>query len=179
MGFPHKNRLSLREEKVKSRLLDVVRMNTEDRPILLIEDAEDDVFLMKTAFRKVGISNPVQVAHDGEEAMEYLSGEGTFRDRARHPLPCLVLLDLKMPRKGGFEVLAWLKRMPDLRGVVVVVLTSSENTDDVEEAYRLGANSFLVKPFAFENTLTMAELIQRCWLMHARLPRVRERPSRA
>jgi CheY-like chemotaxis protein len=140
----------------------------DDRLILLVEDREDDILLIQKAFAKAGISNPVHVVRDGEEAITYLSGEG--------PLPWLVLLDLKMPRKDGFEVLKWIRNVSGLRSVVVVVLTSSERVQDVNEAYQLGANSFLIKPLEFANTVGLAELLQRYWLMHNLFPRTTALP---
>ena len=144
-------------------------MTIDDRLILLVEDREDDILLIQKAFAKAGISNPVHVVRDGEEAITYLSGEG--------PLPWLVLLDLKMPRKDGFEVLKWIRNVSGLRSVVVVVLTSSESVQDVNEAYQLGANSFLVKPLDFENAVQMGELIRRYWIGFNRFPDS-ERPPR-
>jgi len=139
-------------------------------PILLVEDREDDVLLIKRAFEKAGIPQPVNVVRDGEEAKEYLAGQGRFSNRAEHPLPWLVLLDLKMPKVDGFQVLTWLRGVPELRAMIVVVLTSSEAVRDVNEAYRLGANSFLVKPLEFTNTVSLARLIRHYWLMHNKFP---------
>src|SRR4051812_6820580 len=93
--------------------------------ILLVEDREDDVLLIKRAFDKIGLANPVQVARDGQEAVEYLLGEEEFSNREEHPLPSLILLDLKMPRMNGFEFLVWIKKREELRHLPVVVLSSS------------------------------------------------------
>jgi CheY-like chemotaxis protein len=117
-----------------------------NQTILLVEDEENDVFFMKRAAKKNGILNPLQVAHDGQEAIDYLGGIGAYADRARFPLPGLVLLDLKLPRVMGFDVLKWIRKQAELQGLVVIVLTSSNLGSDIDMAYRLGANSYLVKP---------------------------------
>src|SRR5690349_14765253 len=114
--------------------------------ILLAEDREDDVLLIQQAFEQAGIRNPLFVVRDGEEAISYLSGEGKYAKREEFPLPDLLLLDLKMPRKDGFDVLRWLMQQPSLSALRVLVLTTSGEIYDVDEAYQLGANSFLVKP---------------------------------
>src|SRR5437879_6114874 len=114
--------------------------------ILIAEDREDDIFVIRRAFEKAHLLNPLQVVRDGEEAIAYLKGEGKFANRGEYPLPELLLLDLKMPRIDGFEVLRWIRQQPGLNALRVVVLTSSEDIRDVNQAYRLGANSFLVKP---------------------------------
>jgi len=123
------------------------------RTILLVDDNQDDVFIMRTVFRKVGISNPVQVLTNGEEAIHYLSGEGEFADRERFPLPAVVLLDLNMPRVNGFEVLKWIRWQPGLKRLIVEVLTASSRPGDVERAFDAGANSYLVKPSRMEELI--------------------------
>jgi len=132
--------------------------------ILLAEDREDDIILVQRAFERGGILNPLFVVRDGEEAINYLSGVFPFSDRVCFPIPALLLLDLKMPRADGFDVLRWLKTQPDLASLRVVVLTSSEDIRDVTKAYQLGANSFLVKPLDFHNTIAMVETITDYWL---------------
>ena len=114
--------------------------------ILLAEDDPNDVFFMKRAFEKAQLPNPLVVVSDGEETIRYLKGEGVYADRARYPLPGLLLLDLRMPRRGGFEVLDWLRRQPGLKRLMTVVLTSSAESPDINHAYDLGANSYLLKP---------------------------------
>src|SRR6476646_8435725 len=94
--------------------------------ILLVEDQEDDIYLIRKAFKKAGVLNPIHVVRDGEEAIEYLSGEGRFENRAEHPLPELIMLDLKMPRLNGFQVLQWIRQQTDFGAIPVIVLTSSE-----------------------------------------------------
>jgi CheY-like chemotaxis protein len=142
-----------------------------DQPIiLLVDDREDDITIICRAFESARIPTAIQVARDGEEAMAYLSGEGKYSDREEHPWPWLVLLDLKMPRVDGFEVLKWIRSQPGHRSLVVVVLTSSEQVKDVNEAYALGANSFIVKSAEFEDTRSMVRMIHQYWLQWSRRP---------
>jgi CheY-like chemotaxis protein len=134
--------------------------------LLLVDDNEDDIFLTKRALREAQISTLVQTAGDGQQAIDYLSGAGKFQDRVLFPLPALMLLDLKMPRKGGLEVLQWIREQPALRALVVIILTTSLEHSDVERAYQLGANSYLQKP---SNTKVLAEImsaIKLYWLTH-------------
>jgi CheY-like chemotaxis protein len=118
--------------------------------VLLAEDNEDDLFLSKRVLAKAGVAPVFHVA-DGQEAMDYLSGRGDYTDRARHPLPGVMLLDLKMPGFGGHEVLEWLRKQPALRGLKVFVLTSSGETRDRERVEKAGAQGYLVKPLTAEH----------------------------
>src|SRR5437868_1652779 len=103
--------------------------------ILLVDDDPNDVMLIQRAFQKAGLRNNLKVARDGEEAVQYLTGEGSFADRQKSPMPFLVLLDLKMPGMDGFDVLSWIRREPELKRLLVVVLTSSNLQSDVDRAY--------------------------------------------
>jgi len=132
--------------------------------ILLAEDREDDILVIRRAFAKGNIHNPLQVVRDGEEAIAYLAGEGKYANRSEYPLPGLLLLDLNMPRMDGFEVLRWIRLQPGIASLRVVVLTSSEEIPDINEAYRLGANSFLVKPLDFQLFVETSKLIKDYWL---------------
>ena len=132
--------------------------------ILLAEDDENDIVLIRRAFDRAGIENPLFVVRDGEQTINYLYNIGKYYNRAEYPLPELLLLDLKMPRVDGFEVLRWLQTQPALRGLRAVVLTSSEAICDVNEAYRLGASSFLIKPLEFQNFVRSGELLRDYWL---------------
>jgi CheY-like chemotaxis protein len=114
--------------------------------ILLVEDDPNDVFLMKRALKAAAITNPLQIAEDGQQAINYLAGTGQFADRTAFPIPSLVFLDLKLPYKSGFEVLDWIRTQPSMDSTLVVMLTSSSEEKDIKESYRLGAKSFLVKP---------------------------------
>ena len=145
--------------------------------ILLAEDREDDILLVRRSFTKSFITNPLQVVRDGEEAIEYLKGEGRYANRAEFPLPALMLLDLKMPRRDGFEVIKWVRQQPGLRELPIVVLTSSENMRDVNTAYKLGANSFLVKPMEFDDFQAMTNFLSQYWLRLNKAPDT-SRPTR-
>jgi CheY-like chemotaxis protein len=115
--------------------------------ILLVEDDEDDQFFMKIALQKAGISDPLRIVKDGQEAIAYLGGEGEFTDRERFPLPRIIFLDLKMPYVNGFGVLEWLRSRGDqFAGTPVIVLTSSPEERDQTRAYQLGARCYLLKP---------------------------------
>jgi len=118
--------------------------------ILLAEDDDADVLLLCRAFAKAGVTNPLQVVSDGEQAVAYLAGQGGYADRERHPLPALVLLDIKLPRRSGLDVLAWMREQPGLRRIPVIVLTSSEQPADISCAYDAGAHAFHIKPVGFE-----------------------------
>lgn len=132
--------------------------------ILLIEDNPHDVLLTRRAFRKAGIDAPLAVVSDGEQAVGYLAGAGEYTDRQSHPWPTLVLLDWKLPRMSGAEVLRWIREQPTLDATPVVVLTSSREEEDVLAAYRAGANSYLNKPVAFDALLQMLERLHAYWL---------------
>ena len=134
------------------------------KPILQIEDEENDILFLKLAAEKAGILKPVQVARDGREAIDYLAGNGKFADRDQYPLPCLVLLDLKLPQVPGMEVLKFIRSQPDLAAIIVVVFTSSDQDRDVEAAYRLGANSYIVKPASPKELLNLLGIIKSYWL---------------
>jgi CheY-like chemotaxis protein len=128
--------------------------------VLLAEDSENDVLMFRRAARRAKFSQPVHVVTNGEEVVAYLKGEGEFRDRAQYPLPGLVLLDLKMPRMNGFEVLQWVRSQPQFAALQVVVLSSSDEIRDINRAYQLGANSFLVKPLSFDEFVGMLEALR-------------------
>jgi CheY-like chemotaxis protein len=115
---------------------------------------------------------------DGEEAVAYLKGEGRYFDREEYPVPDLLLLDLKMPRMDGFEVLRWIRQQPGLSPLRVVMLTSSEDIRDVNVAYRLGANSFMVKPMDFENVVELGKVLRDYWLKMDKAPEI-SRPPRS
>ena len=132
--------------------------------ILLVEDSPDDVALVRRAFRRAAIDTPLVPVSDGDSAVAYLEGTGAYRDRGRHPLPRLVLLDLKLPRRSGLEVLQWMRAQPALQSLVVVILTSSRESVDLQQAYASGANSFLVKPVDFDDLLEMMKTLDLYWM---------------
>ncbi len=129
-----------------------------NRPILLVEDNPMDVDLTRRAFAKRNIANPLEVARDGEEALAWLP-----RWESGEPLPVVILLDLKLPRVPGLEVLRQLKAHPMFCRIPVVVLTTSREDDDVQTAYGLGVNSYIVKPVEFEKFIDVAAQIDLYW----------------
>jgi CheY-like chemotaxis protein len=141
------------------------------QPVLLVEDEENDILFVQRAFKHAGILNPLEITRNGDEAVAYLQGAGKFADRTKFPLPVFVLLDLKMPRRSGLEVLAWAKEQTGLKRIPIVVLTSSKNDADVNRAYELGANSYLVKPVSFEGLIELVKSLQLYWLV------LNERPA--
>jgi CheY-like chemotaxis protein len=145
--------------------------------ILLAEDNADDILVIRKAFQRSNLLNPVHIVRDGEEAIAYLQGVGKYGSRDEYPLPDLMLLDLKMPKVGGFEVLSWIRSHPTLRALCVVVLTTSNDMRDVNRAYGLGANSFLIKPMDFEQTTATIELLKRYWLERCKIPEVSRPPK--
>jgi two-component system, response regulator len=144
--------------------------------ILLVEDNPDEVELMKVALEKAEIANPLQVVRDGQEALDYLKGESRFAARALFPLPCLVFLDLKLPRVSGQTVLTWLKSHPRLKVIPVIVLTSSKEPTDLTKVYELGANSFLTKPAKLSEFVEMVKTTATYWISGNRTPPLSEEP---
>ena len=132
--------------------------------ILVAEDNDDHVVLVKRAFQQASFLNPLQVVPDGAEAIAYLNGDGQYADRTEYPLPGLLLLDLKMPNKDGFEVMAWIREQPALGALRIIVLTTSDRVDDLQRAYELGASSFLVKPIDFRDFAQLAPALKGFWI---------------
>lgn len=141
-----------------------------EKPILIVEDLQSDARLIARSMKKARIANPLQFVTDGQQAIEYLSGEGDYSDRNRHPLPVLMLLDLKMPKRDGFEVLEWTRHQDGLKRLPIVVLTSSSRSPDVNRAYDLGANSYLVKPVEDDALVDMFRQLDVYWLILNELP---------
>ncbi|MDB6023827.1 MAG: response regulator receiver protein [Verrucomicrobiales bacterium] len=137
------------------------------RDVLLY--AEDDAGfaeLFKCALEKGGFKHNIAHVHDGEQAIAYLNGEGGYADRMKFPLPTVALLDLKMPRVNGFEVLDWIRNKSPFPFLPVVVLTVSDEIRDINKAYAMGANSFLIKPPSTEDLKNMLEMLDRYWFQH-------------
>jgi CheY-like chemotaxis protein len=137
---------------------------------LLVEDDENDILLVRRAFLKAKILNPLYVIKGGEAAIAYMNGDGPYSNRAEYPLPALVLLDLNMPGMDGFEVLRWMRQQEQFRRMRVVVLTSSNDLRDVNLAYQIGANSFLVKPVDFERFVEISQALAGYWLWTDKAP---------
>ena len=135
------------------------------RSILLVEDDENDVLVMKMALEKVGLTCPIRIASDGREAQDYLSGTGQFADRHEYPLPYLIFLDLKLPRVMGLEVLKWVREQPEFDSIIVLILSSSSMPEDLQSAYRLHANGYLVKPYSLEKLELMTQAIKEFWFI--------------
>jgi CheY-like chemotaxis protein len=132
--------------------------------ILVAEDDENDVLLLERAFKEAAIANPVRFVRDGQEAITYLEAVCRSVERGEPRAPGLLLLDLKMPRRTGMDVLRWLHEQPILRCLPVIVFSSSANQSDVERAYLLGANAFVTKPSSVEQRAALARFIKGFWL---------------
>jgi CheY-like chemotaxis protein len=141
----------------------------EGQTILLVDDCEDDRILMRDAFKRVNCKHPLQEAHNGEVAIAYLKGEGPYGDRLRFPLPIVILLDLNMPKKNGYDVLAWVRADPSVKRLPIFILTASLRKEDVERAFYFGATSYLAKPSSLETL----EAMMRClcdWIQMNHFP---------
>lgn len=144
-----------------------LKYTVRERPILLVDDSPDDILIAKRAFEKSRIHNKIFVTYDGEEAIQFLRKEGEYKDV---PTTGLVILDLNMPKVNGFEVLETIKSDEKLKSIPIIVLTSSSRPEDIERAYDLGANSFIVKPVNFEDFVEAVMEIKRYWLSLSKLP---------
>ena len=134
-------------------------------PVLLAEDNPNDVFLVRRAFRENKTTNPVHAVGNGDEAIQYLAGEGKYADRAAYPFPALFLLDLKMPVKDGLEVLRWLHDHPDIPGKLpVVVLSSTELPTETQMAYAMDIQACIVKPLSYEELREKIRVLKDYWL---------------
>lgn len=144
----------------------------ENDRILLVEDDALQVQLIRQVLTASRVTNRVLSVGSGEEALDYLSGKGNYSDRVQYPLPSLVLLDLKLPKISGFEVLSWIRKNPVMNRLPVVVLTGSAENGDIERAYNLGANSYLVKPFEMEDMRALVKSINAYWVILAQKPQI-------
>jgi CheY-like chemotaxis protein len=155
------------------------------RPILYAEDEEDDAIFMERAFKQAGISHRLIIVPDGQEAIDYCAGAGSYFDREEHPLPCIVLLDLNLPKKSGLEVLKFIRSTPPISTLPVIVITSSLQDADIHRAYLQGANAYLVKPSRPAELVTTVKTIKDFWLAQNRTSEKRwdgfglDRPSGA
>jgi CheY-like chemotaxis protein len=141
-------------------------------PILLVEDSEDNVFLVRHAMRKAGVTTPLEVVTSGEQALEYLGGSNGYSDWKQFPLPVIVLLDLKMPGMSGFDVLKWIRQRPGLKALRVAMLTSSDMPSEIKLAHDLGANIFLTKPVQLERLIQIMGTLNEHWLRQSQSPAV-------
>lgn len=139
-------------------------MNIHERTILIVEDLKADARLIERSLRKARIVNPCHLFGDGQQAIDYLSGTGQYADRGKFVLPLIILLDIKMPKRDGFDVLFWIRQQKLLKRIPVVMLTSSNRPADIERAYDLGANSYLVKPVSDDALIEMFRAFDAYWL---------------
>ena len=142
-------------------------MHNQPVQILLVEDNEDDVIMTMESFEEVNLTNVVNVVQDGEEAMAYLRREGKYKEAL---LPGLILLDINMPKKNGFEVLQEIKADPALRHIPVIILTTSDREEDIVNSYANGACSFIPKPVGFDNFIKVAKQFSLYWALVSRIP---------
>ena len=141
--------------------------------LLVVEDNEDDIFFMQRIFKQMGARCDFRFVRDGVEAVEYLSGKGQFSDRAKNPLPTIILMDLKMPRMNGFEVLEWMQKQPEIKLIPTIVVTSSTMQEDVTRAYRSGANAVMNKPVDKDSLLQMLKTFHLYWTDYVEMPEVK------
>ena len=138
---------------------DLFQLMGEPGVILVAEDNSDDALLLEYAFRSAGLSTTLRFVRDGQEALDYLEGRPPFSDRAVYPFPKLLLIDLKMPRLNGFDLLDWLRTHPSTRGMLVGVLSGVDYPEAVERAYRLGARFHIGKPHRFQDLVEVAQFL--------------------
>ena len=131
---------------------------------MIIEDDPNDQFLIEQAFRKIGVTDPIQVVSDGAEAIAYMMGEGKYSDRKKFAYPTFVITDLKMPRCDGFAVLEFLKSNPEWKVIPTIVLSASSDLDDIKKAYMLGASSYHVKPLRQDELRNQLAVINAYWM---------------
>jgi CheY-like chemotaxis protein len=139
--------------------------------LLVAEDDPTDAYFFQRAFRRAGLPVVLHFVRDGQEVIDYLQGAGPFADRAAHPLPQLLLLDLKMPRLSGFDVLGWIRKQPNFSNLQVVIFSSSDETKDINRAYGLGANWYLVKPHSMDELTALVGRFKKFWLEGVKDPR--------
>jgi CheY-like chemotaxis protein len=146
-------------------------MDTQSFTVLLVEDDLNDIFLVKRAFKLARVKNPLQVVTDGQEAVSYLKGDGKYADREMYPLPKLMVMDIKMPRRSGFEVLDWVKHSNGpLKRIPIVIVSSSEDPGDINRAYELGANAYMVKPVDYKAVEHLFQSITQYWGLECAKP---------
>jgi CheY-like chemotaxis protein len=137
--------------------------------ILVAEDDPTDAYFFQRAFKRAGIPVTLHFVRDGQEVLDYLEGKGQFADRTAHPLPQLALLDLKMPRLDGFDVLEWVRKQPAFNSLQLVIFSSSDEPRHINRAYGLGANSYLVKPHSMDELTALVGRFKKHWLEGADL----------
>lgn len=133
------------------------------RCILYVEDDQDSVFFLKLAFKKAAIALPLVILEDGDNAIKYVLGSGAFGNRVQHPLPAIVLLDINLPKKSGFEVLELIRKTPSTKTLPVIILTSSPHPADIVTSRELGADHYLVKPSDITKLAQMMRMVVERW----------------
>jgi two-component system response regulator len=141
-----------------------------ERVVLVVDDREDDIVLTQEAFAQAKVPTQLFVVRDGAEAISYLEGSGKFANRAEFPIPDLMLLDINMPKVDGFEVLRWVRSNPDLKSLRVVMLTTSDQMIDIDLAYELGVNSYVVKPIKFQSYVELIGFLLKFWFVSSSTP---------
>ena len=145
--------------------------------VLVVDNNPDDAHFTELALQRVGVITPVQTVSDAEQAFNYLSGQGEFAAAERRPMPVLVLLDLKLPGNTGLELLSWLRRQPVLKRLPVIILTASRDLAQMNRAYELGCNSYLVKPSSFNALVVMMQGLVQYWFSYNETPELEGRTS--
>ncbi|MGH7952474.1 MAG: response regulator [Limisphaerales bacterium] len=142
--------------------------------VLLAEDEPNDMLLTKIALQRADIDIPLKVVQDGEETIEYLRGEKKYADRKMYPLPGILLLDIHMPKKNGFEVLEWLRKDSEngLKRLPVIIMSTSDEQKDIDRAYELGVNAYLIKPDAFKKLVETLKTVTNFWKKLAAHPKI-------
>ena len=155
-------------------LVSVTKGSPLDMPnrlkLLVAEDSQMDAFILQRTFEQTGVAINAHFVRDGQEATDYLEGVGEFGDRAKYPLPALILLDLKMPRLNGFDVLKWLKLQPEHRTTPVIIFSGSDDHGDILRAYSLGASSYMVKPTHTAEMPDLVRVLDAYWRRFGRVP---------
>ena len=144
---------------------------SEEAALLVVEDDPDALLLLKRAFRKVALEAPIHVVMDGDAAVKYLAGEGLYADRRAYPLPCIILLNLKLPKRSGLEVLEWMRAQPHLRDIPVMIVTTSDEESDRRRATELGAKHYEIKPIDSGCLLGLARKVQKYTRTVSALPK--------
>ena len=149
----------------------------ESQTILLVDDSENDIFMLRRAFKKAEFNTLLQEVNNGDQAIAYLAGEGIYGDRDQYPLPAVMLLDLNMPMKNGFDVLSWVRAQPVFKRLSIVIMSASLRPEDVERTFDLGASSYLVKPSSIDDLAAMVRSL-RDWTRINHFPPLNEMVSR-
>jgi CheY-like chemotaxis protein len=159
--------------RLNPTILFVIRqlsVNSTKPPILLVEDSDEDEYFMRRALKGAGLQNAIFRVSDGQQAIDYLAGEGAYTNRSAYPLPCLILLDLQLPTFSGFDVLEWIHSRREFHGFIVIVLTISDRPQDVSLAYKMGARSYLVKPPTTQQLRELVASLKTCWIGYGPFP---------